>query len=197
MILSLTAITLDIETTGLSPLEDEIVAVGLKTPEGLRVWTARDNMERGLIDHILVELSRWPNPVLIGYNITGFDLPFLTARGLKHNLPVHILRNCYRIDLMHIVQRYLLTGKRYCKLSDIAAFLGVRVEDGITGADIPELVRQGRWEEVERHCARDVLTTYQLFRKLEHLAVHNLSVRYNIGPLQVVEIGGVGEVERP
>lgn len=197
MILSLTAIILDIETTGLNPLEDEIVAVGMRTPNALEVHTAEDNTERGLIDRVLVELSRWSNPVLVGYNITGFDLPFLTARGLKHSLPVHVLRDCYRIDLMHVVQRYLLTGKRYCKLSDITAFLDIRVEDDVTGADVPELVRQGRWEEVRTHCRKDVETTYNLFRRLQELALHNLSVRYNVGPLQVVEVGGFEGVEEP
>lgn len=196
MILSLTAIILDIETTGLNPLEDEIVAVGMRTPNALEVHTAEDNTERGLIDRVLVELSRWSNPVLVGYNITGFDLPFLTARGLKHSLPVHVLRDCYRIDLMHVVQRYLLTNRKYCKLSKIASFLGVDGDDDVTGSDIPELVRQGRWEEVERHCRKDVETTYALFRRLQELALHNLQVRYNLGPLQVVEVNGEG-VERP
>ncbi len=195
MILSLTAIILDIETTGLNPLEDEIVAVGMRTPDALKVHTAEDNLERALIDRVLVELSRWPNPVLVGYNITGFDLPFLTARGLKHSLPVHVLRDCYRIDLMHVVQRYLLTGKRYCKLSDITAFLDIRVEDDVTGADVPELVRQGRWEEVRTHCRKDVETTYHLFRRLQELALHNLQVRYNVGPLQMVEINKPQEVD--
>ncbi|MBO8179854.1 MAG: ribonuclease H-like domain-containing protein [Archaeoglobus sp.] len=196
MILSLTAIILDIETTGLNPLEDEIVAVGMRTPSALEVHTAEDNTERALVEHILLELSRWPNPVLVGYNITGFDLPFLTARGLKHSLPVHVLRDCYRIDLMHIVQRYLLTNRRYCKLSEIASFLDIRVEDDVTGADVPELVRQGRWDEVEDHCRKDVETTYRLFRRLQELALHNLQVRYNVGPLQMVEVNG-GEVEEP
>ncbi len=196
MILSLTAIILDIETTGLNPLEDEIVAVGMRAPNGLEVHTAENNLERGLIDRVLVELSRWPNPVLVGYNITGFDLPFLMARGLKHSLPVHVLRDCYRIDPMHVVQRYLLTNRKYCKLSEIASFLGIDDEDDVTGSDIPELVRQGRWEEVRTHCAKDVETTYRLFRRLQELALHNLQVRYNLGPLQVVEVNG-GEVEEP
>ena len=193
MILTLTAIILYIETTGLNPLEDEVVAVGIRTPEGITVHSARDNMERVLIEHVLMELSRWPNPVLVGYNITGFDLPFLTARGLRHSLPVHLLRNCYRVDLMHVVQRYLLTNRRYCRLSDIATFLGLKVDDNVTGSDIPELVRQERWGEIENHCARDVETTYRLFRRLQDLAIHNLSVRYNVGPLQVVELQGVEE----
>ncbi len=186
--LTLTAIVLDIETTGLNPLEDEIVAVGIRTPEGTSVRTAEDHSERALIDFVLVELSRWPNPVLVGYNITGFDLPFLTARGLRYSLPAHLLRRCYRVDLLQVVRRYLLPNGRYCKLRDIAAFLGIEVDDEVSEADVPELARQGRWEEVRNHCEKDVELTYRLFRRLEHLAVHNLSVRYSLGPLQVVEV---------
>ncbi len=137
--LTLTAIVLDIETTGLNPLEDEIVAVGIRTPEGTSVRTAEDHSERALIDFVLVELSRWPNPVLVGYNITGFDLPFLTARGLRYSLPAHLLRRCYRVDLLQVVRRYLLPNGRYCKLRDIAAFLGIEVDDEVSEADVPEL----------------------------------------------------------
>ena len=55
------------------------------------------------------------------------------------------------------------------KLTEIAPFLEIDTENGVTGKDIPELYEMGEFE-----------ITYQLFEKLKPLCVHNLKRRYRL-----------------
>ncbi|RLI70187.1 hypothetical protein DRO97_11100, partial [Archaeoglobales archaeon] len=165
--LKLTPVFLDIETTGLSPLEHEIVAIGIKIVEdnigsvdlqssgryeSTTVLTREDFSEEELISAALGYLTMG-DICIIGYNITGFDIPFLTARALFNNhatRTLSLLRQQYRIDLMHVVTRYLLTNNRHVKLKDIAQFLGIDTgENQITGKDIPNLYEKGEFEKIE------------------------------------------------
>jgi hypothetical protein len=195
--LRLTPVFLDIETTGLNPLEHEIVAIGIKAIDlrqetfnpwkYQKVWvntvfTRETADEDGLIRSALHFLTR-ESVCIIGYNIVGFDIPFLTARALFNGFKeyqVIALRQQYRIDLMHVVTRYLLTNNRHIKLADIAAFLGIDVDDEITGKDIPELYEQGEFEKIASHCRCDLETISALFVKLMDLCIHNLQRRYNL-----------------
>lgn len=195
--LKLSPVFLDIETTGLNPLQDEIVAVGIKAIDlhqdeydpwkYLNAWityvlTREAEDESGLIRFALHFLTR-EGACIIGYNIAGFDIPFITARALFHGFKdreVALLRQQYRIDLMHVVTRYLLTNNRHVKLADIAAFLGVSIDDKITGKDIPELYEQREFEKIENHCHKDLEAISALFKRLKNLCVHNLQRRYNL-----------------
>ena len=195
--LKLSPVFLDIETTGLNPLQDEIVAVGVKAIDlrqetfnpwkYQKVWvnailTRETADEDELIRFALHFLTR-EDACIVGYNIAGFDIPFLTARALFNGFKdyqVTALRQRYRIDLMHVVTRYLLTNNRHVKLADIAAFLGISVDDEITGKDIPELYERGEFEKIANHCRSDLEVITALFVKLKDLCIHNLQRRYNL-----------------
>ncbi len=124
---------LDIETLGLDPFESRIVAIGydLGDPEVLI------GEEKEIIEKFL-EIPR-DEVVLIGYNILGFDLPFLVARGLKHGInEIQKLRTGYVIDLMDVVSRYLTTSKRrWVNQKEVCSFLGLETKDVIDGSEIP------------------------------------------------------------
>ncbi|RLI75261.1 hypothetical protein DRP05_15085 [Archaeoglobales archaeon] len=202
--LKLTPVFLDIETTGLSPLNDEIVAVGIRTIDfktkqynpweyekflDNKILTRKDFSEDELISAALHYLMR-EGACIIGYNVIGFDIPFITARALfnKHNVrTLSLLRQQYRIDLMHVVTRYLLTNNRHVKLNDITQFLGIEVNNQITGKDIPDLYEKGEFEKIEEHCFNDLENTYHLFMKLKDLCIHNLQRRYNLDCTVVFE----------
>jgi len=196
--LKLTPVFLDIETTGLSPLEHEIVAVGLRTIQLTRksqyepwdwvrkaetqIYTRETLSEEALLEAALNALTR-SDACIIGYNIIGFDIPFITARALFNKFPIPVLRRLrgqYRIDLMHVVTRYLLTNNRHAKLKDIAAFLDLSHDNDVSGADIPKLFEEKNFEAIKQHCQKDVETIYGLFLKLRDLCIHNLQRRYNL-----------------
>ena len=182
--LKLTPIFLDIETTGLSPLESEIVAVGIKKSNGeAEVYSRKEHSEKDLLAKAFLTLSDLAY-CLIGYNIYGFDLPFLTARAIHHDFVgnwLQSVRNVYRIDLIHVVTHYLLTSNKHIKLAEVAQFLGINTgQDEVSGKDIPELYEKEEFDKIEQHCLRDLEITYQLFEKLKPLCVHNLKRRYRL-----------------
>ena len=92
-------IFLDIETTGLKPLEDRIVAVGLKVNYELfyvdegewdtKIRVLKDEVEEFAFFSEMIEdinkfidtcRSEGKHPLLVGYNV-GFDLGFISARS--------------------------------------------------------------------------------------------------------------------
>ena len=174
----LSPLFLDIETTGLDSLEHRIIAIGFS--KTYASYVVIDEDEKFLIEEFLSHLH--DGVVLVGYNITNFDIPFITARAVKHGLydEIAIIREVYRIDLMPLVKRYLLTRDRYVRLKDICEFLGIHVEDPVDGSQVPELWKKGDKETIRKHCFADLERLSKLFWKLEKLAAHNLRVRYNI-----------------
>jgi len=175
----LSPLILDIETTGLDPFESRVVAVGYTNSDVRKVLM--DENEHELLKSFMEDIIG-KNYVFVGYNIQYFDLPFLTARLLKNeeSLAARDLRRFYRVDLMTVVQRYLRTNRKYCKLQEVCDFLGFRVPDDRTGSDIPLLYEKGNLEEIRRHCIADLRKTYELYLRLHPLCVHNLFVRYGV-----------------
>ncbi len=77
---------LDIETTGLNPDTDRVIAVGLGAP-GIGAYLDSDVNEAELLRRLMRVLQQQKPDVLIGYNLYRFDLPFLIARCNHHQIP--------------------------------------------------------------------------------------------------------------
>ena len=195
---------LDLETTGLNPLENRIVAIGLTAFEkDVNVLLCRDENEELSNLHLLNEKfqnvsAQIPRtmPLLVGYNI-GFDLGFIASRlavlvkkfdesrsllrfaGLLRELP--------RVDLMHIISRYWLNNSRFVKMKQVCQALGIDYDD-CDGSDIPELVTGGNWDAIINHLVADLERTKELYAILrdQGLITHNLKVRYNLMDAEVI-----------
>ncbi|MDQ1404350.1 MAG: hypothetical protein QOG03_2666 [Actinomycetota bacterium] len=78
---------LDIETDtavdGLDPSVARIVAVALSTPDGDEVIGGPERSILRRLDH---ELRKAPPGVIVTWNGSGFDLPFLADRAARHRL---------------------------------------------------------------------------------------------------------------
>lgn len=175
---TLSPLIFDIETTGLDPFESRVVAIGYRfNSEAGRVVIEEDEHEL-LKSFITTIMDR--TYVLVGYNIQYFDIPFLTARLLKNgeSISSNILRKFYRVDLMSVVQRYLRTNRKFCKLNKVCDFLGIDVEDSSSGADVPGMWAERDTTGIINHCDRDLEKTYELYKMLVSLCEHNLFVRY-------------------
>ncbi len=167
----------DIETLGLDPFESRLIAIGYDN--GTKEVLINED-EKELIENFLDVLNDNSKVVLIGYNIIGFDLPFLIARGLKHGIQeVQKLRTGYIIDLMDVVSRYLTTSKRrWIKQKEICSFLGLDTRDVIDGSEIPRLFEQKEFEKIKQHCLNDLRLTKELFLKLKDLVQHKFMAKY-------------------
>jgi DNA polymerase-3 subunit epsilon/ATP-dependent DNA helicase DinG len=136
-------VALDLETTGLDPINDTIIEVGaVRTREGAIVETfstlvnpgrpipphithltgiqPEDVLDQPGIDGVLPALSQFAgDAIIIGHNIS-FDLDFLRARGILQKNP--------RIDTYELASVLLPRAPRY-SLASLASQMGIQLEN--------------------------------------------------------------------
>ncbi len=74
----------DIETFGLNPDTDRIIAIGLKM--GDQVAIVSDRNEAAMLKEFNNLLVKWQPDVLSGHNIMNFDCPFIAKRCALHGI---------------------------------------------------------------------------------------------------------------
>lgn len=119
------AVFLDIETTGLSRYYDEVTLVGLYNGHRVTTLLAGHNLET-------ISTMLEPFELVVTFNGTSFDLPFLTQKFPR-----------LRIPPIHLDLRYLLRRLGYAGgLKDIEGQLGLlrpRQLQGLDGSEAPVL----------------------------------------------------------
>lgn len=156
----MTYLVVDVETTGLNPLEHRIVAIGVSGE-----WGNRDILmgpEHETLKAFWKIVRKTDRPILVGFNF-DFDWQFLKLRSLKHRLPiVHCEKYVERKDL-----RLILDSDRYKKGTTLDAyceFLAIHDGDCISGADIPKLFEEGKLDEIRAHLDYDLVKTTELLK---------------------------------
>ena len=198
-------VVFDIETEGLDPFKNKVLAiawkVGHENPIAMCMEKGNAATEKQLLDLFFSKLNSLSEvaseedirPLLVGYNILGFDIPFLTTRAIVNGMieKSATLRKFYRVDLMHLVTRYLRTNNKHMKLKEVAEALGIDVVDEVEGADVPELFEEENYRAILGHCVSDVMLAYQLMLKLKSLIEYNVQKRYNLGFVELICDRGV------
>ncbi len=133
---------LDIETTGLSPLNSKltVIGIGIESKGGVEMHQLVGDKLR---PEVLINLLAG-TPRLYTYNGSRFDLPFIKSR-----LKINLEKSCEHIDLMYSCWRHNLKGG----LKKVEQALGIerRLPD-VSGLDA---VRW--WLQYERHGDTDAL----------------------------------------
>jgi predicted PolB exonuclease-like 3'-5' exonuclease len=116
-------------------------------------------------------------PQLVSFNGHGFDLPVLRYRAMLAGVAAPgLYRRPYfsrylddALDLCDVLASY--DARARVSLDGLARFLGLAGKpEGMSGAGVAALVRDGRLDEVARYCESDVENTsriwlrYELFR---------------------------------
>ncbi len=129
---------LDIETTGFSRKNDQVVIIGLLFREGgkytLRQYFLEDSLqEKKLLKQFISDLSDFQ--LMVTYNGLSFDYPFIQERAKFHQLPLR-LSNLRHIDLYKHIQgnKGSLPIENY-QLKTVEKLLGIHREDVISGGD--------------------------------------------------------------
>lgn len=164
----------------LDPYAGRVVAVGWQTEcnADAGVLTCQtDDLERGALvliaNQIRIDTYQGIRRHVVGYNTLRFDLPFLITRArlLGVSWPSVDLRRYNNRDVTDLYS--LLTfdgtlqeGALRRTLPTMARRFGLAVEDETTGADVAQMVREGRWSEVAAHCRSDVALTVALARRV-------------------------------
>jgi uncharacterized protein YprB with RNaseH-like and TPR domain len=106
---------LDIETTGLSPMKDDITIIGLLCNDEFQQFIGHVNLKAYYVDEFI--MMHEPTEV-VGYNSNRFDIPFMQEFG------VETLDGLTFVDLMHQCHDLNLKGG----LKAVEKILGIERE---------------------------------------------------------------------
>ncbi|MGC8812604.1 MAG: ribonuclease H-like domain-containing protein [Candidatus Aenigmatarchaeota archaeon] len=162
---------LDLETSSLHADIGIIIAVGFILPNGERkiIFTEEPEKEKETIEKALEIIRKnKAEPFVIWHS--GFDIPFLITRAIKHNIDATILYDIKIIDLCKFARENLALASN--KLDEVSKFLGVKKNLNITGKNVQELyfqfLKDGKSKkEIIEHCEDDLEALKSIYNKLE------------------------------
>lgn len=112
-------------------------------------------------------------PVLTGFNIIGFDLPFLDMRALSHDirrppylLPANRWNHPNHFDVMDRMTHWNAFGKNCPSVHEALAFFGLPSHKGeMDGSKVWAEVQAGNYDKVLDYCEQDVEAEVLLVEK--------------------------------
>lgn len=162
------------------------IACVMRSREGLKLWSLGDESadEAELVTRFFDGIERF-SPDLVSWNGSGFDLPVLHYRALRHGVAAprywetgdadrdfrynnYLGRFHWRhVDLMDVLAGYQLRGA--ARLDEVAVLLGLPGKLGLSGDRVWDEWRQGRLGAVRDYCETDVLNTWLIYLQFEQL----------------------------
>lgn len=162
------------------------ISVTFRTAETFKVWTLGDEgaPEDEIIRRFFDGVGRY-SPDLISWNGSGFDLPVLHYRALKHNIQAprywetgendrdfkwnnYMSRFHWRhVDLMDVLSGFQPRGR--ASLDQMAVLLGFPGKLGMSGDKVWETYLQGGIGQIRDYCETDVLNTWLVYLRFEFM----------------------------
>lgn len=154
------------------------ISVTLRSgPDSFKCWSLGDESagEAEIIQRFFDGIERY-RPQIVSWNGSGFDLPVLHYRAMRHGIaaPVYwdtgqhdrdFKFNNYlgryherHLDLMDFLALY--NGRNYAPLTEIAVLLGFPGKLGMDGSKVAQAYAEGRLSEIRDYCETDVLNTW-------------------------------------
>lgn len=136
-------------------------------------YTATTPREEGLIlGELAQRFSNRYNIILVGHNIKGFDIPFLAKRFMAHEIavpePFQVLgKKPWEIQHRDTMELMKFGGGATMSLRAACHLLGIRDPKGeCIGSMVPQLLREGRVEEVKKYCTGDAMAAAMVYQAL-------------------------------
>ena len=162
------------------------ISVALRSRDTFRVWTLGDAQsgEDEIVRRFFDGLERYA-PNLVSWNGSGFDLPVLNYRALKHAIQAprywevgdgdrefrynnYLGRFHWRhIDLMDVLAGYQVRAR--AGLDQVAMMLGFPGKLGMSGDKVWQTWLDGGIDAIRDYCETDVLNTYLVYLRFEHM----------------------------
>jgi predicted PolB exonuclease-like 3'-5' exonuclease len=174
------------QTDFLPPPQQRVVAISvlLRSRDGLKLSSLGDeqSQERELVQRFYDGLERY-TPTLVSWNGSGFDLPVLAYRALRHGVNAHrywdvgegdrefrfnnyLSRYHWRhIDLMDVLSGYGASGRSSLEL--VAQLIGLPGKLGVGGANVWAAYQRGELGAIRDYCETDVLNTYLIYLRFQ------------------------------
>ncbi len=166
--------------------QHRIVAISavLRTRDDLHVFSLGDleSGEKELVERFFDGIERY-SPELVSWNGSGFDLPVLHYRSLRHSVTAeryweigdrerdyrynnYLGRFHWRhIDVMDVLAGYQFGARS--SLEQAALLLGFPGKLGMSGAQVWQRYQAGEIEAIRNYCETDVLNTYLVYLRLQ------------------------------
>ena len=162
------------------------ISVALRSGDSFRVWTLGDRNadEAEIIRRFFDGIEKY-SPELVSWNGSGFDLPVLHYRALKHGIQAprywetgdndrdfrynnYLSRFHWRhIDLMDVLAGFQMRGR--ASLDQIAVMLGFPGKLGMSGDKVWPCWLDGGIDEIRDYCETDVVNTFLVYLRFEFM----------------------------
>lgn len=178
------------------------ISVVLRQHDHFNVWSLgdRDAPEKEIIERFFQGIEKY-TPNLVSWNGSGFDCPVLHYRALIHQIAAPRYFETGEFDQSFKWNNYLnryherhldlmdsLAGfqnRAFVALHEMATLLGFPGKFSLTGGDVWGQYQAGAIDQIRDYCETDVLNTYLIYLRFEHLRGH-LSDKQLETELQVV-----------
>jgi predicted PolB exonuclease-like 3'-5' exonuclease len=165
------------------------ISVAFRSGDGFRVWSLgdRDADEAEIIGRFFEGVERY-SPELVSWNGSGFDLPVLHYRALRHGIQAprywetgdndrefrynnYLSRFHWRhVDLMDVLSGFQFRGR--ASLDQVAVMLGFPGKLGMSGDKVWDRWLNGGIDDIRDYCETDVLNTHLVFLRFEFMRGH-------------------------
>lgn len=164
-------IIFDIETTDLEADKGYVVAIGLKEIDKEEKILFLENLdERGLIKNFLNLIDN--QTLLIGYNISKFDIPYIKSKCFLLQINCNILKRIQTLDLLDVAKANLKFSN--LKLNTFKQFF--EIED-FGGEEIKNLFMkflsgdEESKEKIIEHLKKDLVSTEKIYKRLLEVGI--------------------------
>jgi predicted PolB exonuclease-like 3'-5' exonuclease len=166
--------------------QHRVIAISavLKTAEDLHVFSLGGDgaTEKEILQRFFDGLHRY-SPELVSWNGSGFDLPVLHYRCLRHQIDAsrywemgdgdrdfrfnnYLNRFHWRhLDLMDVLSGYQSSGRASLEL--VAQLLGFPGKLGMSGALVWDCFQRGGLADICNYCETDALNTYLVYLRFQ------------------------------
>jgi predicted PolB exonuclease-like 3'-5' exonuclease len=164
-----------------------VISVVFRNAEGLRIhsFVDRDGASEGKVVQTFFNSIEKHQPQLVSWNGSGFDLPVLHYRGLRHGVEAskywdmgeddreykwnnYISRYHMRhLDLMDLLAMY--NPKNNAPLDAMAKLCGFPGKLGMDGSQVYAQYLAGQTDEIRRYCETDVMNTYLVYCRFQKM----------------------------
>jgi predicted PolB exonuclease-like 3'-5' exonuclease len=164
-----------------------VISAVYRDATGLKVhsFVDRDGASEGKVIQAFFNTIEKKVPQLVSWNGSGFDLPVLNYRGLRHGLVAskfwdqgeddrefkynnYISRYHNRhLDLMDLLAMY--QGRGNAPLDAMAKLCGFPGKLGMDGSQVYTAFLDGKLEEIRRYCETDVMNTYLMYARFQKM----------------------------
>ncbi len=163
------------------------IALGYEkeTPDGLQFYveTLKGDDEKRLLNDFVERCALFfthAQCLFCGHNIREFDIPFLCRRMLIQGIPLPAIvrdlssKKPWENPMIDTLQSWKFGEyKQFTSLELLATVLGISSpKDDMDGSDVARVYwKEKNLDRIVRYCAKDVITTAQVYRKLKGLTL--------------------------